>query len=250
MKVYSVARKAAARSLSTTASASNNHLPIQYGLAEWWAYCGKVKKSADVVPFNHAVGVEATDRSPTIDNDNAAGVIPCDDITDGIASGCTYRNNTQARFVENAANEPGWYQALNKWKMRQDLGGHCTKYGLLLDDFKNILIEDYAEMRDRQYDAQRQEYNYRLVIGDHYAMNKEILPYSQWSPVSADHHYLNPIGRQLEAELDEKEIVNVTIGQGGIDALPIISWRTWARNLMTFRECKNKIDDTVLRSQF
>ena len=58
--------------------------------------------------------------------------------------------------------------------MRQDLGGHNTKvsasnfdksdflcillfqYGLLIDDTKNILLNDYADMRDRQYDDARQ----------------------------------------------------------------------------------------------
>lgn len=57
------------------------------------------------------------------------------------------------------------------WKMRQDLGGHNTKvrlfkikfklnfelkYGMLIDDSKNILLNDYADMRDRMYDDARQ----------------------------------------------------------------------------------------------
>ena len=75
-------------------------------------------------------------------------------------------------MVANADNEPGWFVEFNKWKFRQDLGGHCTKYGLLLDDFKNILINDYADMRDRQTIEALQDYNHRIAVGDQYALAK------------------------------------------------------------------------------
>jgi len=249
MKIYSVSRTAA-RALSTTSSAAHNHLPIQFGLGEWWCYVGKVKKSKDVVPFNHAVGTDATNKAASIDASNAAGVINAADPVDAVVPGCTGRSMTQARFVENAENEPGWFIGLNKWKLRQDLGGHCTKYGALLDDFKNILDADYATMRDRQYDADRQNYHYRITVADQHATTKEIMPYEQWSPLSADHHYLNPIGRQLEAELDEQEMVNTAIGQPSIFYLPPLSFRTWGRNFMTYMSVKKSVDDSVLRSQF
>merc|ERR1711935_927900 len=110
--------------------------------------------------------------------------------------------------------------------MRQDLGGHNTKYGLLIDDTKNILLNDYADMRDRMYDDARQDYHYRIIVGDIYATNKNIMEYENWSPISADHHYLNPVGRQYEAEQDEKEIVNHATKQAGLFDMPPFSFRT------------------------
>ena len=61
--------------------------------------------------------------------------------------------------------------------------------------------------------AVTQDYHYRIIVGDIYATNKNIMEYENWSPISADHHYLNPVGRQYEAEQDEKEIVNVSSGK-------------------------------------
>ena len=145
------------------------------------------------------------------------------------------RPEYQARMVANAANEPGWFKYLNAYKFRQDRGGHGTKVspripfpiqipfsirnkllnkknqlGLHLDDEKNHLVSDYVEMRDRLSDVDRQGYHYRIFKASHYASKMEILPYDQWAPMSADHHYLNGVGRQYMAENDEKEIVDVS----------------------------------------
>ena len=92
------------------------------------------------------------------------------------------------------------------------------------------------------------------------------MEYENWSPISADHHYLNPVGRQYEAEQDEKEIVNVSslekaesyilthfqhaTKQAGLFDMPPFSFRTWARNFMTYKSSKSAIDESVLRSQF
>ena len=65
-------------------------------------------------------------------------------------------------------------------------------------------------MRDRLSDVDRQGYHYRIFKASHYASKMEILPYDQWAPMSADHHYLNGVGRQYMAENDEKEIVDVS----------------------------------------
>ena len=83
--------------------------------------------------------------------------------------------------------------------------------GLHLDDEKNHLVSDFVEMRDRLSDVDRQGYHYRVFKASHYASKMEILPYDQWAPMSADHHYLNGVGRQYMAESDEKEIVDVSI---------------------------------------
>ena len=66
-------------------------------------------------------------------------------------------------------------------------------------------------MRDRLSDVDRQGYHYRIFKASHYASKMEILPYDQWAPMSADHHYLNGVGRQYMAENDEKEIVDVSL---------------------------------------
>ena len=79
-----------------------------------------------------------------------------------------------------------------------------------MDDEKNHLVSDYVEMRDRLSDVDRQGYHYRIFKASHYASKMEILPYDQWAPMSADHHYLNGVGRQYMAENDEKEIVDVS----------------------------------------
>jgi len=122
--------------------------------------------------------------------------------------------------------------------------------GLLLDDEKNHLVSDFVEMRDRLSDVDRQGYHYRIFKASHYASKMEILPYDQWAPMSADHHYLNGVGRQYMAENDEKEIVDQALSQGSIWNLPPFSYATWARNFGTYTNAKNKIDDSVLRSQF
>merc|ERR1711892_863285 len=149
-------------------------------------------------------------KSQAVVDASNKGEMGVDTVEQGV-TGCTA---SQARFVTNADQEPGWYKGLNMWKMRQGLGGHNTKYGLLNDDTKNIL------------------------------------EYENWSPISADHHYLNPVGRQYEAEQDEKEIVNHATKQAGLFDMPPFSFRTWARNFMTYKSSKSAIDESVLRSQF
>ena len=40
--------------------------------------------------------------------------------------------------------------------------------------------------------------------------SQDTLPYEQWSPISADHKYLNATGRQLMAEMDEEWMLDVS----------------------------------------
>merc|ERR1712106_506434 len=232
MKLYSVARQAP---MVMVTKRQIHQLPFMMGIGEWWSYVGKVKTSSQVVPFAEVSGAKS---QAVVDASNKGEM--------GV-TGCTA---SQARFVANADQEPGWYKGFNIWKMRQDLGGHNTKYGLLIDDTKNILLNDYADMRDRMYDDARQDYHYRIIVGDIYATNKNIMEYENWSPISADHHYLNPVGRQYEAEQDEKEVVNHATKQAGLFDMPPFSFRTWARNFMTYKSSKSAIDESVLRSQF
>jgi len=239
MKVYNLSRTAV-RTLASTAPQQLNHLPLQFGLGNWWGYIGKVKKQDDIVPYNASAPASA----PVASADNMTG-IAIDEVTTSAD-----RPEYQARMVANAANEPGWFKYLNAYKFRQDRGGHGTKLGLHLDDEKNHLVSDYVEMRDRLSDVDRQGYHYRIFKASHYASKMEVLPYDQWAPMSADHHYLNGVGRQYMAENDEKEIVDQALSQGSIWNLPPFSYATWARNFGTYTNAKNKIDDSVLRSQF
>ena len=81
--------------------------------------------------------------------------------------------------------------------------------GQLLDDKKNVMADQYANMRDRMYDADRQEYHFRITQSDTLHARREILPYEEWTAISADHRYLNEIGRQVHAEDDEEAVVEV-----------------------------------------
>ena len=47
MKVYNLSRTAV-RTLASTAPQQLNHLPLQFGLGNWWGYIGKVKKQDDI----------------------------------------------------------------------------------------------------------------------------------------------------------------------------------------------------------
>ena len=47
MKVYNLSRTAV-RTLASTAPQQINHLPLQFGLGNWWSYVGKVKDQADI----------------------------------------------------------------------------------------------------------------------------------------------------------------------------------------------------------
>ena len=47
-----------------------------------------------------------------------------------------------------------------------------------------------------------------------------------------------------------KYIFQQALSQGSIWNLPPFSYATWARNFGTYTNAKNKIDDSVLRSQF
>merc|ERR1711935_1143445 len=98
------------------------------GIGEWWSYVGKVKTSSQVVPFAEVSGA----KSQAVVDASNKGEMGVDTVEQGV-TGCTA---SQARFVANADQDPG---------------GHNTKYGLLIDDTKNILLNDYADMRDRMY---------------------------------------------------------------------------------------------------
>merc|ERR1712183_377044 len=150
MKVYNLSRTAV-RTLASTAPQQINHIPLQFGLGNWWCYIGKVKNQADIVPYT----ASPTAAAPVADGSNMTG-IAIDEV-----STSADRPQYQARMVANAANEPGWFKFLNEYKFRQDRGGHCTKLGLLLDDEKNHLTPEFVEMRDRLSDADRQGYHFR-----------------------------------------------------------------------------------------
>ena len=47
MKVYNLSRTAV-RTLASTAPQQLNHLPLQFGLGNWWGYIGKVKQQDDI----------------------------------------------------------------------------------------------------------------------------------------------------------------------------------------------------------
>jgi len=116
MKVYNLSRTAV-RTLASTAPQQLNHLPLQFGLGNWWGYIGKVKKQDDIVPYNASAPASA----PVASADNMTG-IAIDEVTTSAD-----RPEYQARMVANAANEPGWFKYLNAYKFRQDRGGHGTK---------------------------------------------------------------------------------------------------------------------------
>merc|ERR1712062_501245 len=104
----------------------------------------------------------------------------------------------QFEGIDNS--QPAWWKQLKTYGFRLDQCGHHTKTGQLLDDKKNIMADEYVDMRDRLYDADRQDYHYRITVADLLHAKKEILPYEEWTAISADHKYLDSVGRQLHAE--------------------------------------------------
>lgn len=78
------------------------------------------------------------------------------------------------------------------------------------DDQVNIQSKMLDAMRERMYDAQRQDAYYRMERADFSWTRKDTLPYEDWSPISGDHKYLNATGRQLFAEMDEEYMLDVS----------------------------------------
>merc|ERR1711868_176464 len=222
-----------ARQAATLVSKRANHqTQFGFGAMDFWSFLGTTKAKSAVTPYAEAPQAACTSKV----------AISTDSVDQGACA-------NQARVVANAENEPAWYLDFYKWKFRQDYMGHDTKYGLLIDDNRDILINDYADMRDRMYDDARQDYHYRVTVGDYRATAKEILPYEEWAPLSAGHHYLNDVGKQYQAEKDEKEIVNHATGKAGLFDMPPFSYRTFLRNRSTYKKAKADIDESVLRSQ-
>ena len=164
---------------------------------------------------------------------NKNAVSPCCDNRRVVANGDLgvdeWSNDTprgqQFEGIDNS--QPAWWKQLKTYGFRLDQCGHHTKVccytisllifviltvfqtGQLLDDKKNIMADEYVDMRDRLYDADRQDYHYRITVADLLHAKKEILPYEEWTAISADHKYLDSVGRQLHAEDDEKACVEV-----------------------------------------
>merc|ERR1711868_343059 len=204
-----------ARQAATLVSKRANHqTQFGFGAMDFWSFLGTTKAKSAVTPYAEAPQAACTSKVAVIDQHNANEVaISTDSVDQGACA-------NQARVVANAENEPAWYLDFYKWKFRQDYMGHDTKYGLLIDDNRDILINDYADMRDRMYDDARQGY-----------------------------HYLNDVGKQYQAEKDEKEIVNHATGKAGLFDMPPFSYRTFLRNRSTYKKAKADIDESVLRSQ-
>ena len=52
---------------------------------------------------------------------------------------------------------------------------------------------------------------FRIGRGEQVTMCKEVMPYEDWAPIAADHRFLNNVGRQFQAEEDEKWMIDVSI---------------------------------------
>ena len=51
---------------------------------------------------------------------------------------------------------------------------------------------------------------FRIGRGEQVTMCKEVMPYEDWAPIAADHRFLNNVGRQYQAEEDEKWMLDVS----------------------------------------
>jgi len=244
MKVLSVVAR---RSLSSTGAVQLNyahHEFLSLGINEWIRYAGRLRNKEDIVPFNkNAV-------SPCCDNRRV--------VANGDLGVDEWSNDTPRgqQFEGIDSSQPAWWKQLKTYGFRLDQCGHHTKTGQLLDDKKNIMADEYVDMRDRLYDADRQDYHYRITVADLLHAKKEILPYEEWTAISADHKYLDSVGRQLHAEDDEKACVEHVMGTSFGHKLYQWSeknrnmYRVLIRNFETQKNIKQGLGESVLRNQF
>merc|ERR1739848_23858 len=256
MKLYVVGRTAQ-RSLAISAKQNYHQIPINYGLADWWGVTGKVKPASEIEKFDHTKVADCQYRGEYVvypeDVKAPVGVEPANfNPIDGDApAGSPLGNMVQFESVPNAKECPSWYVNFNAWKFRQDHpSGNASRQGMLVDDQNNNMDGMLDAMRDRMYDSQRQDYFYRIERGDLAWTRKDTLPYEQWSPISADHRYLNATGRQLLAEMDEEWMLDkITTGSTKVAGGMFAPW-TRFRTFFTYKKVQSKIDSSVLRSQF
>merc|ERR1712141_950111 len=113
---------------------------------------------------------------------NKNAVSPCCDNRRVVANGDLgvdeWSNDTPRgqQFEGIDSSQPAWWKQLKTYGFRLDQCGHHTKTGQLLDDKKNIMADE------------------------------------EWTAISADHKYLDSVGRQLHAEDDEKACVEHVMG--------------------------------------
>jgi len=252
MKLFCVGQ-----TVNRAAQRNLHQIPINFGIADWWGYTGKVKKASDIAPFDPEVRADCQYKGQYVvypeDVEVPAGIKAEQfNVIDADAPGGSGLGSAvQFESVTNSSNMPSWYVNFNAWKFRQDWpSGNASRNGMLVDDQQNILEPMLDQMRDRMYDSQRQDVFYRNERGDLAWTRKDTLPYEQWSPISADHKYLNATGRQLMAEMDEEWMLDkITTGHshvpGGIFA-PWIRFRTY----FTMKKVAAKVNNAILRSQF
>merc|ERR1712141_498567 len=157
---------------------------------------------------------------------NKNAVSPCCDNRRVVANGDLgvdeWSNATPRgqQFEGIDSSQPAWWKQLKTYGFRLDQCGHHTKTGQLLDD------------------------------------KKEILPYEEWTAISADHKYLDSVGRQLHAEDDEKACVEHVMGTSFGHKLYQWSeknrnmYRVLIRNFETQKNIKQGLGESVLRNQF
>jgi len=242
-----VLQSVARRSLTTTPVTQLNKLEhecLSFGINEWIRYAGRLKNKEDIVPFNKNAISPHCDQRGVVAN----GDLGVDEWSHDTPRGKQYEGID--------LSQPAWWKQLKTFGFRYDQCGHHTKTGQLLDDKKNVMADQYANMRDRMYDADRQEYHFRITQSDTLHARREILPYEEWTAISADHRYLNEIGRQVHAEDDEEAVVEHVLGTGlGHKLFEHLEanrnyYRIWVRNFETKKNVKKGLDEAVLRNQF
>jgi len=256
MKLFVLGRTAQ-RTLATTSAQKYHSIPINFGLGDWWGYAGKTKAKTEIAAFDPSKRVDCQFRDPyTVYPQDvaappgvAAGTF---NVIDGDAPGQTPLGSAvQFESVGNTKEIPSWYVNFNAWKFRQDHpSGNASRLGQLNDDQVNCQDSMLDAMRERMYDAQRQDHYYRIERADYVGTRKDTLPYEDWSPISADHKYLNATGRQLFAEMDEEFMMDkITTGTSKVTGKMFAPW-TGLRTIRTMAAVKAKVNASVLRSQF
>merc|ERR1712226_1376083 len=227
MKLFVVGR------VTNRAVQRNYHqIPINYGLADWWGVAGKSKPANQIEKPDHTKRADCQFKGKYAvypeDVKVPAGLEPHQfNVIDADAPPSSEMGAmVQYESVVNSKDIPSWYKNFNAWKFRQDWpSGNATRLGCLVDDQINILDERIDAMRDRMYDEQR-------------------------SPISADHRYLNPTGRQYMAEMDEAYMLDkITTGSTKVPGGIFAPW-TRFRTINTMKAVKAKVNNSILRSQF
>jgi len=230
-------------------------IPINLGLLEWFRFAGKVKPASEIEAFDSSKKLDCQyDGSyAATSNDiqgEGEGFNPVDDTA---LSAAPMGSHVQHAQVSN--EQPGYLQSLNKWKFRMDWPhGNHSRVGMLCDDQNNHLDTSYDAMRDRLYDSQRQDMYFRIGRGEQVTMCKEVMPYEDWAPIAADHRFLNNVGRQFQAEEDEKWMLDtITTGHSstpGAHFFGLGVTHNYLRNADVYKKVKAKVNQSVLRSQF